>query len=337
MSEFEKWEQELQDVEPPKAEEAQVQAQAEKDFEAALQKAIDRRIRKICLKTIAIVAAVAVVVFLGVNPLMNLICPSPEELRGSGVSLTKYLRTYYETVQPYTEILEDPISIESRGFGRYTVHFQCLDHTGDIIVGRSNAAAEFAYGNYWITDGPGELTTLSLNRFSVEDRQETVMAQLRELPRSSKIYLSVTAAEPVEVQALRRETVSVNWVEIDADSTWRGGLSLGFRTSASGEDWRDQMDDAQLKQQYLENLSLLMAEPRLVAKMNFCVPAEDSLGGSILYDGRTVLQENYDAVAAQEGTLMTRRYSIYGSRDDILSYLEKTELKGINIEEVTLI
>lgn len=336
MSELEKWERELQDVQMPEGSDTQDRTQAEKDFEKALEKAIDRRIRKICLKTIAIVAVLAVVIFLGINPLMNVLCPSPEHMRGSGVSLTTYLRAYYETVQPYTEIVERPISIEKQGFGRYLVHFQSIDPTGHVIVGKGNATAEFAYGNYRITDGPEELTVMRMNRFGRSDNWETVQSQLQELPQSSKIYLSVTGAEPVEVQTLRQEAVSVSWAEIDCDTTWRGGLSLNFCTSETGKDWRDKMDDAQLRQQYLDNLTLLMAEPRLVADMTFCVPAEDNLGGSILY-GSEVLRENYDAVSAQEGPLMTRRYCIYGNRDDVLNYLEKTELVGITVDEVKLI
>ena len=51
------------------AEEAEERARAaERDFERRLEKAIDRRIRNICLKTFAVAAAVCMVVFLIVSP-----------------------------------------------------------------------------------------------------------------------------------------------------------------------------------------------------------------------------------------------------------------------------
>lgn len=342
MKKLEPWEQALQELGLPEAEESSDEREKrEAEFAKALEKTIDRRIRRICLKTVAVLAAAAAVIFLGISPLMNALCPTPEHLRGSGVSLTNYLRTYYETVQPYTEILEMPVEVHRKGFGRYTVQFQCVDpRSGDLVVGESNARLDFAYGNYRITDGPRELRTVLLNRFGTEgdpaEAVEQAAAQLRALPPSAYIYLAVQTKEPVAVAQLRQEDLSVDWVEIDSDSQWKGGLLLQQCTSVSGEDWRQDMDEEQLRRQYLENLELLMAEPRLVADLPFSVPAENGLGGSVLCDGMAVLRETYDAAAAAEGPLMTRRFCISGQRDQILRYLEKTELTGLRTEEVKL-
>ena len=60
---------------------------AERDFERRLEKAIDRRIRSICLKTIAVVAAVCAVVFLVVSPVVGLFFPSPQHVGGMSLSL----------------------------------------------------------------------------------------------------------------------------------------------------------------------------------------------------------------------------------------------------------
>ena len=170
MKKLEPWEQALQELGLPEAEEsADEREKREAEFAKALEKTIDRRIRRICLKTVAVLAAAAAVIFLGISPLMNALCPTPEHLRGSGVSLTNYLRTYYETVQPYTEILEMPVEVQRKGFGRYTVQFQCVDpRSGDLVVGESNARLDFAYGNYRITDGPRELRTVLLNLVGTE-------------------------------------------------------------------------------------------------------------------------------------------------------------------------
>ena len=52
---------------------------------------------------------------------------------------------------------------------------------------------------------------------------------------------------------------------------------------------------------------------------------------------RAIVQEAYDAVAAQDGPLMTRQYSFFGKRDAVAAYLERTELVGVHIETAVLI
>ena len=102
MSELEKWEQTLKELREETGDEDAARAAAEEAFEKRLEKAIDKRIRKICLKTIAVVLVVLAVVFLGISPLMYLICPSPRHpSRSSDLSLDAYLSAYYETVRPY--------------------------------------------------------------------------------------------------------------------------------------------------------------------------------------------------------------------------------------------
>ncbi len=312
--------------------------QQEEEFERALEKAIDRRIRRICLKTIGVVTVLAVAVFLGISPLMDALCPNPMRLDHSGVSLTAYLRAYYETVQPFTEVIDGVGTVEKRGFGRYTVRFQSVDHVAPPAIGRCNAAAEFQYGQFQITESDesaqSSLTVSLLNRFGGSERDE-VLAQLRELPASSRVYLSVTAPEPVEVESLRQQDgIVMEWVQIESGSRWQGGLSLGFCTCDPEGVWRSEMDDAALRQQYLANLDLLLSEPQLLRRLSFWTEQEDGAGGTIYQ--HEVVREARDEAAAQTGPLMTRRYSFCGKRDAVEAYLSATDLAGVHVEKATL-
>lgn len=341
MSELEKWEQTLQELSEETGDEDAARIAAEEAFEKRLEKAIDKRIRKICLKTIAVVLVVLAVVFLGISPLMNLVCPNPEKLPGSGQPLTAYLQAYYDAVQPFTEIVVSQ-NVEKNGFGRYTVQFQCLDHTEGVIVGRFNAEAEYAYGTYRITQAPDDviasIDSLRMNRFGVDENfdKQTVIEKLQGLPTSSRISMSVGVAEPVSLASLRQTDLDLDWIQIDADSDWCGGVRLFSSVSINGDDWRQDMDDAQLRQTYLNSLELLMSEPRMLSKLSFSMPAPDGRGGYVM-PGGTCVQENYEAVSAQEGPLMTQYFSFSGKRDEVIAYLSQADLRGAHIEKVKLI
>ena len=341
MKEMEHWEETLEALRTEMPE-GGADTASEAAFEKRLEKAIDRRIRKICLKTIAVVLVVLAVVFLGISPLMNLLCPDPEKLPGSGRPLTAYLQAYYDTVQPFTEIVVSSQSVEKNGFGRYTVQFQSLDHTGGAVVVRPNAAAEYAYGAYRITREPDDaiapLTSLLVNRFGTDaafDKQAAI-ERLQELPASSRISLSATAAEPVSLASLRQTPLALEWMQIEADSEWCGGIRLYSMVVREDGDWRQEMDDEELRQAYLGNLELLLSEPKLLSGLSFSMPAPDGVGGYVM-TGETCVRENYEVVSAQEGPLMTRCFSFSGQRDEVLAYLEQADLQGVHIEEVELI
>lgn len=185
MSDWSKWEKELrlENMEESSVDDMTLQETAA--FERALEKAIDWRIRRICLKII-VAAAIAAAAFLIISPLMNVFLPHPAQLPHSGVSLPVYLRAYYETVQPYTEIIAGVEQVEKRGFGRYTVRFQSTDHVGRLAVGRYNAAAEFQYGRFRITESDesacSSLTAALGNRFGYGQEGEKACAGRRMSP-----------------------------------------------------------------------------------------------------------------------------------------------------------
>ena len=136
--------------------------------------------------------------------------------------------------------------------------------------------------------------------------------------------------------SLRQTPLALEWMQIEADSEWCGGIRLYSMVVREDGDWRQEMDDEELRQAYLGNLELLLSEPKLLSGLSFSMPAPDGVGGYVM-TGETCVRENYEAVSAQEGPLMTRCFSFSGQRDEVLAYLEQADLQGVHIEEVELI
>ena len=190
---------------------------AERDFERRLEKAIDRRIRSICLKTIAVVAAVCAVVFLVVSPVVGLFFPSPQRVGGmSSASLEEYLGAYYETTRPYVELV--PASdqkrrkwTQNRGFGCYTVGLSALDMKQYWArIGENSVKVTLNWGRYAVKNDPESVLVRNWSAFNYRDSVEEVRADLEGLPRTSYGYISVRAHEPVSIETLRESGLDVN-------------------------------------------------------------------------------------------------------------------------------
>ena len=156
------------------AEEAEEGARAaERDFERRLEKAIDRRIRSICLKTIAVVAAVCTVVFLVVSPVVGLFFPSPQRVGGmSSASLEEYLGAYYETTRPYVELV--PASDQAPQMDaepRLRVLYCGAERTGyETVLGenrRKQREGHAELGALCSEKRPGECVGPKLERFQL--------------------------------------------------------------------------------------------------------------------------------------------------------------------------
>lgn len=336
---------------------------AERDFERRLEKAIDRRIRSICLKTIAVVAAVCAVVFLVVSPVVGLFFPSPQHVGGmSSASLEEYLGAYYETTRPYVELV--PASdqkrrkwTQNRGFGCYTVGLSALDMKQYWArIGENSVKVTLNWGRYAVKNDPESVLVRNWSAFNYRDSVEEVRADLEGLPRTSYGYISVRANEPVSIETLRESGLDVNWIEVYSDGEpvagrdyqWRGGLNTRTRTSESGDDWCQDMSSEELRQLYLNNLETLLSAPRLLRRRSFDVETDgipDDLssdggaysGGWYGFGGDAVkeaIRANCDAVAAQTGPLLTERYCVSGSRDELLAYLDTADIQCVGIDNV---
>ena len=346
------------------AEEAEERARAaERDFERRLEKAIDRRIRNICLKTFAVAAAVCMVVFLIVSPAVGVFFPTPQHVGGMGsASLEEYLGAYYETTRPYVELVpandqQRRTWTQNRGFGCYTVGLNVLDGKQYWArTGERNVQVTLARGRFAVKHDPERVLVRDWNAFNYRDSVEGVRADLEGLPRTSYGYISVRANAPVSIETLRESGLDVNWIEVysDVESVadqafrWRGGLNTRTRTSENGDDWRQDMSSDELRQRYLNNLETLLSAPRLLRQLSFdvetdVVPDDLSLDGGVFSGGwyafsgdavKEAIRANCDAVAAQTGPLLTERYCVSGSRDALLAYLDTADIRCVGIDNV---
>lgn len=346
------------------AEEAEERARAaERDFERRLEKAIDRRIRNICLKTFAVAAAVCMVVFLIVSPAVGVFFPTPQHVGGMGsASLEEYLGAYYETTRPYVELVpandqQRRTWTQNRGFGCYTVGLNVLDGKQYWArTGESNVQVTLDRGRFAVKNDPERVLVRDWNAFNYRDSVEGVRADLEGLPRTSYGYISVRANAPVSIETLRESGLDVNWIEVysDVESVadqafrWRGGLNTRTRTSENGDDWRQDMSSDELRQRYLNNLETLLSAPRLLRQLSFDVetdgvPDDLSLDGGVFSGGwyafsgdavKEAIRANCDAVAAQTGPLLTERYCVSGSRDALLAYLDTADIRCVGIDNV---
>ena len=346
------------------AEEAEERARAaERDFERRLEKAIDRRIRNICLKTLAVAAAVCMVVFLIVSPAVGVFFPTPQHVGGMGsASLEEYLGAYYETTRPYVELVpandqQRRAWTQNRGFGCYTVGLNVLDGKQYWArTGESNVQVTLDRGRFAVKNDPERVLVRGWNAFNYRDSVEGVRADLEGLPRTSYGYISVRANAPVSIETLRESGLDVNWIEVysDVESVadqafrWRGGLNTRTRTSENGDDWRQDMSSDELRQRYLNNLETLLSAPRLLRQLSFDVetdgvPDDLSLDGGVFSGGwyafsgdavKEAIRANCDAVAAQTGPLLTERYCVSGSRDALLAYLDTADIRCVGIDNV---
>ena len=346
------------------AEEAEERARAaERDFERRLEKAIDRRIRNICLKTFAVAAAVCMVVFLIVSPAVGVFFPTPQHVGGMGsASLEEYLGAYYEMTRPYVELVpandqQRRAWTQNRGFGCYTVGLNVLDGKQYWArTGESNVQVTLDRGRFAVKNDPERVLVRDWNAFNYRDSVEGVRADLEGLPRTSYGYISVRANAPVSIETLRESGLDVNWIEVysDVESVadqafrWRGGLNTRTRTSENGDDWRQDMSSDELRQRYLNNLETLLSAPRLLRQLSFDVetdgvPDDLSLDGGVFSGGwyafsgdavKEAIRANCDAVAAQTGPLLTERYCVSGSRDALLAYLDTADIRCVGIDNV---
>lgn len=192
------------------AEEAEERARAaERDFERRLEKAIDRRIRNICLKTFAVAAAVCMVVFLIVSPAVGVFFPTPQHVGGMGsASLEEYLGAYYETTRPYVELVpandqQRRAWTQNRGFGCYTVGLNVLDGKQYWArTGESNVQVTLDRGRFAVKNDPERVLVRDWNAFNYRDSVEGVRAPIWKACRAPVMVISACA--PMHRSALKR-------------------------------------------------------------------------------------------------------------------------------------
>lgn len=321
----------------------------EADLDRLIEKRVKQMMTRISLKVVCVVLLVLALVFLGVNPLVNLYNVNParanEAEEGSTSELLQTLSAYVETVYPQTRLYMIG-EIEKEGFGKYKIPLCVSTRTQRTYVGKMNVILEMTRGKLEVkSDADGALTHIGHTTVSNAKREgigdfaaynEAKMQDLAELPKSARVLLNVRLREAKaleEILALRRDTIEPVWAQMDVGSErFMGGISLESAVLLYGDEpEREQMNAAQLRERYLKNLTLLSEQYALWNGLGLSWDSSYVAGESALSHIQSALTE-----AQKTNTFVTKNFYLYGSRDDIMDYMEANKNELCTIEDVRL-
>lgn len=301
----------------------------------ALEKKIECKIKKtiqrIAFQTILIVAGSMLALFLIISPIMNALYTNPEKLNQEpDRTMLMILRTYWETTEPYME----PVSLEVKktGFAKYDLEMQIINHQGAVNIGEKNVWMEMVRGTYknWRNTGA---PMNSMGRFDKNSfgGKEKYLTELKELPQSAVIYVSIGEKSPRALEEFKKENVLLEWIEVyQPNVDFQGGLNMNLAACFQETDIRQNMTTEELKAVYLSNLENLIKYPELWKSLGLNDSHKMFIGNEM-----TILKECYEDAKKLE-TLESKHYCISGKRDVIIEYLEKTEVETIFVDEIKL-
>ncbi|MDC7290607.1 hypothetical protein NXH76_22720 [Blautia schinkii] len=299
------------------------------DLEKKITEGINKRIRKIVLHTLAGVAAVVLAAFLVINPLMNKMFFDPYTLNKEPEQIMLgVLRDYCETTRPYREVID--LTVKKKGFARYELEMQVADLTEPLIVGPPNVWCEINFENYENFMDPDFNMTVHAGRFSDDyEEREEVIKKISELPKSAKIYLSLSDTSPKSIEELRDANVELEWFQVyQPNVDFQGGLSARPRAIYAEDDERDEMTEQELIEVYLSNLQNMLEYKEVWSQLQL----SDGKGG-VYYD--QVLAKTYED-AKTLTTLTSKNYCVYAQRDEVIEFLQNNTFDSIYIDNVKL-
>ena len=304
------------------------------EFEKRIEKYINARIRKIVHKTLAMTLIVAILLLMLVNPMFRVSFIDPTKKNENDISIYfDVLRDYYETTRPYVEIVS--LDAEYKGLAHYEVTMQATNHRERLNMGRTNIFYDLNCGTIKnLNDAQLYLMTY-MGRFdnylyqNGENWINESIDELRKLPESSNIYISLYTAHPQAIDELRNANICLEWIEVyQPNVEYRGGLSLALSSAQDKTDLRYEMSEAELLDVYCNNLKNLLEHKDMWKELS--LPST-----TVIYGDLSVLQDTYeDALYLTE--LKTERFTLYGDKKDIIEFLENVDIISIQIDEITL-
>lgn len=303
------------------------------ELEQKIQQSITRRIKRTTgITVLAILLAVAVL-FLCISPLMDLMFLDPTQPGKGQQKLTfAVLRDYWETTEPYVDLVS--LQVEKRGFGCYDLAMQVVDRRGPVQVGKTNLWMELNRGTYENRQDAEGHFIHHMDRFEQNtdaEQKEALIRSLLELPGSSLVYLSVAEAQARNIEALRQEPVRLHWVQVyQPNVEFQGGLSMLLTAAYEQEDRRESLSAEELLQVYRSNLKNLLDHREIWEAFHL------TDGSSITYTAASgVLEKTYEDAQTLQA-LTVQNYCISGTRDEIIAYLQRTEVTSVRVDEVRL-
>lgn len=314
--------------------------QPAENLDATISKAINKRIRTIVLKTLAIVLVILIAIFLCISPVMNMVYSNPLDIHHNDKEetseLEKTFSAYMEMNYPYKDL--DYINVEKRGFARYTLNMNILDQRGMIHVGAEpNATLEISRGK--VTNGVPAPLVKQLGNFdeSSFDRTTTIK-DLKKLPDSAVVYAYVKEKKPVSVKSLldlNKTGISLYWLRPftntshDDENDFKGGLRIYCNKLETNEKARTEMTENQLKKVYIDNLELLEKNQNYLYLDDF------------IYDDSAFHLSSYDLDGMKKylnenDGLKTDSYFIEANRQSMLEFITENPDTFVNVSYVNL-
>ena len=262
----------------------------QEDLEKKINQIINRRIQKVVIKTLSIVAAAALVLCLGISPLMNSVYWNPYEMNEDG-ELFEVMSNYIEINHPWNELIM--VDVEKKGFARYELEMQISNHTEPLYFGVPNVKCEVKKGNYMnITDSNG-LLAAHAGRFDMIDwgSNDTIIEDIEELPESAWLYLDLSSKDAKTIDQIHEAEVCVEWIQVEQpEAEFQGGIRLvpaGGVTDPNAAPWT--MTGEELLELYLKKLESLLEHPEVWKKMQLCDGRN-----SVYVQGLDVLRNTYE-------------------------------------------
>lgn len=320
------------------------------DIERKIEEAIQRKIKRVVVKTVTILGAGIIVLVLLINPFLNAVFLNPHKLNKTpyeketskstqehqdGTSegdaelslFLGVLRNYWETMQPFTEVIE--VDVEKKGFARYELNMLVSNRRGMLNMGIHNVWCDVEYGKYKNIVDP-ELRFVHRYTYNYKAYQkEDYIEKMKKLPDSAMIYLTIGEINPREYEKLKtdleKRQICLDWIQVyQPEVDFQGGLSINLQAAWKETDMRYKMTSDQLKQVYLSNLNSLIDHIEIWKQLGL------HSNNTTYYMEEQRLKETYEDARTMEN-LMCKNYSIYGEKEDILSYFENTQLEFFDI------
>lgn len=303
------------------------------DLEARINKCINRRIKRTVICTVATILVIALAAVFVINPVMNAMFFNPYEMNeGEEQKMLGVMRDYVETVFPYREAVS--LEVEERGFGRYEIAMQVLDLSQPPInIGVANVWVEMKRGKYGSVKDSDSVMIINVGRFGCDwNDQEEMINQIQELPKSADIFLSVSDTQPKTLEQLRNLPVVLFWLQVyQPNVDFQGGLQDSPTALYSEDDNRDDMTEQEMLEVYCRNLKNVLENPEVWEGFGGLTDHN----GRIFTDDKQVLKETYED-AKKLTSLTSENYCVYGSRDQIIEFLQENELDSIYVDNVKL-
>lgn len=304
-------------------------AEENTDFEKKIEQYINKKIRRIIVKTGLVVFLVLIILFFVISPAMDALYLNPYKLQKDQIFFS-VMRDYYDVTRPYIEI--NNIQAEKKGFGRYELGISATDNAKKREIGIENVWVDLERGKYKNWEDPERLLIAKLGEFEnpkTKEEIEELIMDMEKLPESAEISLAISENVERDVEELRKEKVQLDWIEVyhPNSKSFQGGLNLWRIALFKPSDDRDEMTEEELLKVYVENLK------NLVDHQEVWCPLELSYRSTVWPDGREEMKACYEN-AKMLKKLQTKAYYISGKRDDILEFVKKTDMKTVNVYQV---